>query len=109
MAINWDQMVLSPVMSVFGESATYLPAVGSPFAVTGVFDEAYRELELVDDMAAISTSMPVFGARLAEFPGPPKQGDKVFIQSVNATFVVREVRPDGHGGAKLMLNFASSP
>ena len=44
-----------------------------------------------------------------EFPAPPVQNDTLSIGSVGATYVVREVRLDGHGYAKLMLNFVSSP
>jgi len=108
-AVNWDAMVLGPLMGVFGEPATYLPAAGGSYLITGVFDEAYRELELIDGASAITTELPVLGVRLAAFPVPPVQNDRVSVASVNTTYVVREVRPDGHGYAKLMLNFVSSP
>jgi hypothetical protein len=105
MAVDWDQMVLAPNMAVFGECATYSPKGGSPFQVTGIFDEEYHEVGLLEG-PAITSAMPVLGIRLAEFPSPPKQGDQLTV--CGKTFAVREVRPDGHGGAKLMLNLASS-
>ena len=109
MAVDWDQAVLGPVMAVFGEPVTYCPAAGGSFPITGVFDEAYRDLLLVDDSAGITTETPVLGVRLAEFPAPPLQNDTLTIGSVGCTYAVREVRLDGHGYAKLMLTFVSSP
>lgn len=119
MAVDWDGLVLAPCMEVFGETAVYTAAAAgfgdfafgesgfgstAPFEITGVFDEAYREVDLLDG-PGITTAMPVLGIRLAEFSSPPAQGDQLIVRG--QTFVVREVRPDGHGGAKLMLNLAS--
>lgn len=109
MAIDFDALVLGPCRDTFGEKATYKPATGASFAISGVFDEAYRELTLLDTGDATSSDIPVLGVRLADFPAPPAQNDKLTIVSVNSTFIVKEVRPDGHGWAKLMLNFVSSP
>jgi hypothetical protein len=107
--VDWDSLVLGPCMDVFGEPATYLPAAGGSFTIAGVFDEAYRDLQLVDTETGITTEVPVMGVRLSQFPNPPLQLDRITIPSVNATYRVREVRLDGHGFAKLMLNFLSSP
>ena len=101
-------------MGVFGEDepVIYRPSAGPSFTLAdAVFDEAYLGLEMIDDAKAggVNTATPVLGVRLALFPAPPVQGDMVFITRVNSTYVVRDVRPDGHGEAKLMLNFVSSP
>ena len=49
---------------------------------------------------------PVLGVRLAQFPpGPgPVSGDTVYIASEDVLYVVNEVKPDGHGWAKLELS-----
>jgi hypothetical protein len=39
----------------------------------------------------------------------PVQNDQLYVASVNTTFLVREVRVDSRGGAKLMLSKVSSP
>lgn len=102
--VDWDKFVIGPTIQVFGEPVTYQPTGGSAFVVSGIFDEAYREVDLAGGMAA-TTEVPVLGVRMADFPTPPQQDDTLVIQRLNATYAVREVRLDGHGGAKLMLNF----
>ncbi|MDR3438955.1 hypothetical protein [Telmatospirillum sp.] len=112
MAIDWDRAVLAPVMAVFGEDkpVNYRPSSGQPFdLIDAVFDEAYHELQMIDESADINTSRPVLGVRLGLFSIPPKQGDQVFVPKVNSTYAVRDSRPDGHGHALLLLNFVSSP
>jgi hypothetical protein len=57
----------------------------------------------------MTTTMPVLGVRIADFPyWPPAPDDALTVQRTGETFVVKEERPDGHGWAKLMLNFAGS-
>jgi len=107
MAIDWNKAVLGPVMGVFGEAVTYSPSAGTPFAISGIFDEAYREVEVVDGDIPVTTEIPVLGVRIADFPAPPLQGDLLTITRTGATYAVREARLDGHGGAKLMLNYIS--
>ena len=104
--INLDKNVLGPLMSVFGEPVTYIPAIGIPFGISGVFDEAYHEVDLASGIG-ITTDMPVLGVQLSMFPAQPRQGDQITVTRLGATFVVKEVRPDGHGWAKLMLNYLS--
>jgi hypothetical protein len=104
--IDWDSLVLGPLQGVFGQPVTHLPAVGDPQAGSGIFDEAYREVDLAGGMA-VTTESPVLGIRTSEFPVLPKQGDQLIVQSVGKTFVIREVQVDGHGAAKLLLNEAS--
>lgn len=103
--VDWDALVLSPLQAVFGEPVTFISASGSPFTGMGVFDEAYREVDLAGGMA-VTTETPVLGIRLSAFQSPfqavPLQGDKLFIRGRN--YVIREVQVDGHGAAKLLLN-----
>ncbi len=108
MGIDWDKCVLGPTQSVFGEPATYLPAAGGALAITGVFDAAYKEVDQIDPLSANST-MPVIGVRLAQFAAAPVQGDQVRVLSVGKLFLINDVRPDGHGWAKLMLSDTGLP
>ncbi len=104
--VNWDALVLGPVVAQFGEPVTYSIGAQAPVPITGVFDEQYTEVDLADGQP-VTSAMPVLGVQLSQFPAPPQQGDTLFIQRTAETFVVKEVRPDGHGAAKLMLNLAS--
>jgi hypothetical protein len=112
MAIDWDAHVLAPLFAQFAEDVqpTYTPKGGTPFAIDGVFERAYQEV-LIDAEAAggvgMNTVKPALGVRLAQFPDPPVQGDKVFVASVGLTYVVNNVQPDGLGWAWLILNKAA--
>lgn len=103
--VDWDAVVLGPVVGVFGEPVTYVPAAGQPITVSGVFDEAYTEVIVGGDGIPVTSVMPVLGVRIAQFPQLPRQGDTLTVQRTGERFTVREVRDDGHGCAKLMLNF----
>lgn len=103
--IDWDSLVIAPLMAAFGQPVLYQPVGGTAFTINGVYDEAYRDVQAISDSAEISTTMPVVGVRVADFPSPPKRGDKLVIVATSDQFIVKDVRPDGHGEAKLMLNF----
>jgi hypothetical protein len=105
--IDWDKAVLGPVMAIFGESVMYQPASGASFSITGVFDEAYRGISLAGG-TDVPSVMPVLGVRIVEFSAFPKRGDRLTVIRTNETFVLKEVEPDGHGDAKLLLNFVGS-
>lgn len=109
MPIDWDAAVLQPLEGIFAEPVTYTTAAGaSLLGIQGVFDSAYRDIDLSDPLGT-TTVVPVLGVRLSIFGVPPGQDDMVQVPSSNTTYVVREVRPDGHGWAKLMLGEVSSP
>lgn len=113
MTIDWDKHVLGPCEAVFGEdldSITYSPAGGQAFDTTGIFIESYREVNGIADAVPMNSELSVLDMRLARFPAGrfPAQGDQVTVHRVASTYVVRDVRPDGHGSAKLLLNFVSA-
>ena len=108
--IDWDAVLLAPVMREFGDGTAsdpstlpvYMPAGGMPFALAdAVFDRAYSEVTIEGE--ASTTRRPCLGVRLALFAVDPAQNDKVSIPSAPGTFIVKDVQPDGHGHAKLML------
>ena len=118
MAVDWDVLVLAPTVGIFGDRVRYSTRLGS-FEVYGVFDEAYLELTplgrggpdtetfALGSPGAITTETPVLGIRLKEFQTPPRQSDVLEMLSGSHSgerFEVKEVRTDGHGGAKLLLN-----
>ncbi|WP_321810075.1 hypothetical protein [Burkholderia sp. BCC1985] len=105
MPINWDALVIGPLQGVFGEQVTYLPATGGSFEIRGVYDKAYFAVN-VETGSMVSTSQPTLGIQLSQFPATvqPRQGDQLIVKSTGEQWVVREVHPDGRGGARLMLN-----
>lgn len=109
MPIDWDKHVLAPLARVFAEPAEYIPQVGEPYTITGVFDSAYKDVDLIDPQVDATTTKPVLGVRLAEFRAEPVQGDSVRLPSARTLFLVREVRTDGHGAVKLMLADTGEP
>lgn len=118
MAVNWDRLVIGPAVEIFGDRVQFNSGEHF-FDIVGVFDEEYLELTPLgrggDDTetfslgapGAITSARPVLGIQLSQFPHGPKQGDTLeIIEGAHAgeRFEVKEVRPDGHGGAKLLLN-----
>jgi len=95
--------------AAFGEPVLYAPAAGgTPFEITGIFDEAFLELAVVDGVQ-VQTEQPTLGIQYSQFANQaqayPVQSDQLTIKRTGETFVVREPRPDGHGGGRLMLNY----
>ncbi len=105
--IDWEKNVLAPCQGVFGEPATYTPAGGSPTSVSVIFDSAYMEVSMSEYGVEKTTARPVAGVNLGDFGIPPAQGDQLLRIGTGKTYQVREVRPDSHGSALLMLNYVS--
>lgn len=109
MAIDWDKAVLGPLERVFGEGGQgdarvmFYPNGGESYPIDGVFDKAYKDVDLSDPIVPFNVTVPVLGVRLSLFAEQPLADDQVYIPSAKAMFLIKEVRPDGHGWAKLML------
>lgn len=118
MAVDWNRLVVGPTVTIFGDQVSYLQGERA-FVITGVFDEEYLEITPLgrggEDMetfafgapGAISSQRPVLGVQLSQLPVYPCQGDTfLMITGLHAgeRFEVKEVRPDGHGHATLLLN-----
>lgn len=114
--IDWDAIVIGPLMGVFGEAATYMPLAGGSFGITVVFDDAYlREVMFEDATTGVTDVSACVGVQLSQFPADPVQNDQVFIPAnpamkrLAATYVVRQPRPDSRGAARLLLSKMSYP
>ncbi|MGF6978954.1 hypothetical protein QFZ94_007469 [Paraburkholderia sp. JPY465] len=110
--IDWDSLLLAPVESVFGQSANYYSADGHYAALlNGVFDEAVTDVDVMDGVP-VTTKRPCYGFRVSQLPVTAQQGDTLLIPAApgaplaDTTYVVREVRVDGHGWCLLLLNLA---
>lgn len=103
---DFDGHILAPLFGQFAEPVRYTHAGGDTLSINGIFDEAYRELIPQGGVLAYTTERPVCGVRLVEFgDSPPQQGDALTVNRTGNVYEVQEVRLDGHGAAKLMLNW----
>jgi hypothetical protein len=110
MPIDWNAAVIGPLIGVFGEPVTYTPfSGGAAFQISGVFDDAYlKEVLFEDASSAVTTMSAVLGVQLSQFPSVPVQNDSLQVVSTGSTYIVREVRTDSRGGAKLLLSRSSA-
>jgi hypothetical protein len=114
-----DTQVLAACENAFGTTITYASRSGISQIVTGIFDEQFlslaamgegpfpsQEMLRIGSPGSITTKTPVVGVRLSTFTVPPQQGDTLSLQpqfGALMNYIVREVQPDGHGSAKLVL------
>lgn len=110
MPIDWNAVVIGPLIGVFGEPVVYTPfGGGAAFQISGVFDDAYlKEVLFEDASSAVTTMSAVLGVQLSQFPSVPVQNDSLKVISTGSTYIVREVRTDSRGGAKLLLSRANA-
>ncbi|MFM0435905.1 hypothetical protein PQQ84_05550 [Paraburkholderia strydomiana] len=107
--MEWDDVVdakiLTPLQKTFGTAITYQPAVGASFPISGIYDKAFFGVDPTTG-ETIVTTQPTVGVQLSQFDGQaePAQGDQLLIIRTGEQWEVREVHPDGHGAARLMLN-----
>lgn len=114
--LDWDTVVIGPLMSVFGEPATFMPLAGGSFPITVVFDDAFvKEALFEDGSSGVVEVSACVGVQLTQFAADPLQNDKVFIPAnplkrrLAATYIVRKPMVDSHGAARLLLSKASYP
>lgn len=105
MPVDWDAEVLGPLMGVFAEPVRYRPRAGAPLTINGVFDDAYQKEMLFSDASVeMTTVQAVLGVQLSQFSVPPAQNDQLTVVRTGGAYVVKDVRVDSHGGAKLILS-----
>jgi hypothetical protein len=88
----------SAVFGTFGE-----PVVVNGVPATGVFMAAHESVD-VSTGTPVSTVQPVLEVKERDFPDGIEEGDVVNVRCVS--YVVADVRPDGHGVLKLFLHKA---
>lgn len=104
MTVNWDALVIGPTVGVFGESIIYTPLYQAPITITGVFDDAYlAEAMFEDGSTGVTELSAVLGVQLSQFANLPQPNDRVLVQRTGSQYLVREMRNDSHGWAKLLL------
>ncbi|WP_322080164.1 head-tail joining protein [Burkholderia cenocepacia] len=107
--MDWDDdvdaKILGPLQKVFGTAIMYQSAFSAPFPITGIYDKAFFGVDPATGESVV-TNQPTVGVQLSQFAGRenPLQGDQLMILRTGEVWEVREVHPDGHGAARLMLN-----
>jgi hypothetical protein len=113
MPTDFDRLVLRPAMHAFGKPITITPTVSqpnaAPYPARGVWEEQHVEIPLMDG-GLLSANTLDLGIRLSEFAVRPVQGDFVGIADTRfwrpeliGSYVINDVKPDGQGGAKIIL------
>lgn len=109
MAVDVDGLAGAAAIAAFGVEVSYTVAGGlTSFTVRGVFDRHHAATRIGEDGAPVSVRETLLGVRLADFPAgvEPAAGDGPVVVGGNA-YDVADVRPDGLGGAALVLSLAA--
>jgi hypothetical protein len=121
MPIDFADLVLMPAMTVFSYPVTITPKVSqpnaAPYPARGIW--TVTELDVIaEDGGVLSNRTLKFGIALNDFTFAPKQGDWItalagqlplgywqdeFLVGATVDFIIDDVRPDGQGGATLVL------
>jgi hypothetical protein len=105
-------------IDAFGARVRLRRGGGAPATVPAVFDRHHATLPLGGDVAGVAALRAQITLRPAAVPGGVLQGDKAEVALLNGVqvdiaappagavveaFAVTEIRPDGFGGALLLL------
>ena len=88
--------------AALGDSCVYTSGSGEVVTVPCIFDAAYRVEDL--QQPGVSSSQPAVFVRLSQLPGDPLNDEAARITRAAVTYRIHEVKPDGLGGALLLLN-----
>lgn len=86
-----------------GGTITYSPSVGAPVDVPGVFDLAHVRVDPGQISAAASIGPAAF-VRLSDLPSDPELDTGARVTNAGVAYTIHEVKPDGLGGAHLLLH-----
>lgn len=111
--VDFSALALAPCLAVFGKPVLFTPAasqpLASPYPVNGIWEEQHVDIPLTEG-GVLSANTIDLGVRLDDFAALPAQGDKVAISDTTqwrpeliGNYLVDDVKPDGQGGAKLIL------
>lgn len=105
MAIDWDGLLLRPVMGALGEKVFYTPRGGMQITITdAVWDEESAEIAIGEDGQMSTQRKPTCGIRIAALNGlAAAQGDTVIRDKTGRIYMVKDPVPDGLGHVRLML------
>jgi hypothetical protein len=123
MPLDLGRLTLGPAMRLYGANILYSRGADPAFPVPAVFDRRHAAVGLGEDGTPVSMLVAQLGVRLSRFPPgfTPEQGDAVQVALIGdrqvsawplatggvlTPFVVKDVQPEGEGGAVLVLEAA---
>lgn len=83
-----------------GINVTYIPKIGAPIEIQGVFDDRAQQVD-PDTEIVVSSNVFTFGIKLADLPAKPQKGDKIVIKTI--TYIVIDSLEDGVPDASTVL------
>ena len=131
MAIDFSRLVLNNAMdpTVFGIPVTFMPTVSQPgqpsYMANCIWTVKDVDVMMEDGSVLASKSIEI-GIQYSQFTVPPKKGDGVQIKLTEwmveqmaqvmmnrgfanpANYLIDQVRPDGQGGARVVLKALQS-
>jgi|SRR5579885_1778812 len=111
MSLDFDKVVLSPLMDAFSIPITIRPLKSQPgadpYPARGIW-EAQPYTMMQEGQAPLSTTIYRIGLRISEFAVPPAKGDHVLIANksnpnITDEFALDASELDGQGGIKWIL------
>lgn len=112
--IDFDNLVLGPVMNTFARPAEITPIKSQGSNVAAYTKRGVWTVKNVDvvmeDNNILSTKVLTLGVRLSEFPVPPVKGDVVYLPPVltlpeEGPMVIDDTDEDGQGGSVWTLKY----
>jgi hypothetical protein len=119
--MDFSRLVLGPNISVFGKRVTVTPKASqpnaAPYCVKGIWEVVHVDL-VTEDGGNLSSKTLKLGIRLSDFSFAPKKGDWISTPACDLPlvywqgefepgsiidFLIDDIRPDGQGGATLLL------
>jgi hypothetical protein len=102
--MSWDEipnMLMDNAVEIFGVDCVFNPKDGGESSeFKAIFDNKYTVVDKPTGMS-IQTSAPNISLNLSDLSQTPKKGDEVVIGE--KTYQIKEINPDGQGGAKALL------
>lgn len=123
MPLDLGRLTLGPAMRLYGANVLYSRGADPAFPVPAVLDRKHAAVGFGEDGTPVSMLVAQLGVQLAKFPAGfvPEQGDAVQVAligdrqvsawplatgAVLTDFLVKDVQPEGEGGAVLVLEAA---
>ena len=104
MAIDFSALVLAPAMTTFAIPVTITPTVSqplaAPYANRGIWSVQDVDV-MLEDGSMLSSKSYTLGISFADYVVAPSKGDGIALNGGN--YLVDQIRPDGQGGARLIL------
>ena len=89
------------IKSTLGIEATYIPKIGAPITLSGIFDDRAQEVD-PDTEIPIDSNVYTFGVKDDDLPASaPEKGDTIIIKTIQY-HVIRKLE-DGVPGASTVL------